>query len=335
MTDSDCEFTDRNDRGLTSRTLCDQTATISDVAGIQRIGRPRPKLFRALGECELPLQVEVDGNPCQLLEVFKHDSWAATGLYCSRERKIVCKFHRKQSILPIPMAWFGRWMARHELAILRRLADVQGTPQPAEQVSVAGVPQRNVSCRNYVEGHPLRRNESVGVQFFDQLRTLLDEMHCRDMAYVDLHKPENIIVGADGRPYLIDFQISFALSPGWLRRLWPLRVTLRILQSSDRYHLSKHVVRWRNPDLPESERAVLYARPWWIRLHRIVAVPFRSLRRRMLVWLGIRRGKGRAHSEHQPEQAVRFEQCRLNADIHVRHGQNEESATFEERAPSV
>jgi hypothetical protein len=44
-------------------------------------------------------------------------------------------------------------------------------------------------------------------------------------------------------------------------------------------------------------------RPWWIRLHRSVAVPFRTARRQLLVLLGVRRGKGRAHTEHQPEVA--------------------------------
>jgi hypothetical protein len=36
-----------------------------------------------------------------------------------------------------------------------------------------------------------------------------------------------------------------------------------------------------------------------------VAVPFRNLRRRLLVVLGIRKGRGRAETEHFPEDAVR------------------------------
>jgi hypothetical protein len=37
----------------------------------------------------------------------------------------------------------------------------------------------------------------------------------------------------------------------------------------------------------------------------MVAVPFRSARRRLLVLLGIRKGRGRAETEHFPEDAVR------------------------------
>jgi hypothetical protein len=45
--------------------------------------------------------------------------------------------------------------------------------------------------------------------------------------------------------------------------------------------------------------------PWWIRVHRLVARPFRELRRRLLVRLGIRSGKGRVETEVFAEHALR------------------------------
>ncbi len=42
--------------------------------------RPRPALFRALGRDEPPSVVTIGGEKHELIEIFKHDSWAATAL---------------------------------------------------------------------------------------------------------------------------------------------------------------------------------------------------------------------------------------------------------------
>jgi hypothetical protein len=135
-----------------------------------------------------------------------------------------------------------------------------------------------------------------------RLRQLLQEVHRHNVAYVDLHKAENVLVGADGRPYLFDFQISYALPRGPLRCLPPLRWWLQCLQQSDEYHLLKHELHFGSP---EARQKIALLRPWWIRLHRLLAVPFRTLRRKLLVVLGIRSGKGSATTEAQPELAFR------------------------------
>jgi hypothetical protein len=45
--------------------------------------------------------------------------------------------------------------------------------------------------------------------------------------------------------------------------------------------------------------------PWMIRAHRLVARPLRELRRRLLVQLGVRTGKGRVETELFAEHALR------------------------------
>ena len=50
--------------------------------------------------------------------------------------------------------------------------------------------------------------------------------------------------------------------------------------------------------------------PVWLRLHRLVAVPFRQLRRRLLVARGVRTGRGSAATEAFAEDAVRRESAR-------------------------
>jgi hypothetical protein len=134
----------------------------------------------------------------------------------------------------------------------------------------------------FVPGHPLGRRESVGDAFFDELFALVRALHARHIAYVDLNKRQNILVGDDGRPYLIDFQISLLLPPaGWQR--WRLaRWLLARFQQADCYHCLKHKRRLRPDQLTADEqRAVARLSPW-IRLHRWIARPLTRFRRRTL-----------------------------------------------------
>jgi hypothetical protein len=261
------------------------------------LGRPRPALFRALGEQEPPTRISVAGVPFEWLRTFKHDSWAATALYENVwGERVVCKFNREQPILGVPMRWLGRLLARRENQMLELLHHEPGVPRLSGLVSVAGRRVPSATAHDYIPGRPLHDGDNVEEEFFAELGRVLDRVHALGIAYVDLHKRENVLVGDDGRPYLIDFQISAKLP-----RVWPLSAVLWLLQQSDRYHLAKHVYRQR-PDLCGPALAARVERPpWWIRMHRQLAVPFRRLRRRLLVWLGIRTGRGRAQSEYEPE----------------------------------
>jgi hypothetical protein len=98
-----------------------------------------------------------------------------------------------------------------------------------------------------------------------------------------------------------------------LPRWWPangllLRTVLKILQRCDEYHLHKHA-RGHLPANDLGRNAWQPAvPPWWIRVHRSFAQPFRRLRRWLLVQLRIRDASGRATSEYFPEDAIRGDQ---------------------------
>lgn len=267
--------------------------------------RPRPGSLRALGQEEPPARIEVGGHPCDRLSVLKHDSFAATALYQGPAGKIIAKFNRQAPMLGVPMRWLGRALGRREAAVLQRLAGLEGIPQHAGEVRIDGKPAPYATAHHYIEGHPLADGERVDDAFFPTLVQLLQKVHERGVAHVDLNKRENILVGDDGKPHLIDYQIHFALSPRWPGNSLPFRLMLRLLQRSDDYHLLKHRVRLRPDQLPEGMRDMKALRPWWIRAWRYIATPWREGRRRVLVALRVRSGKGRAESEHQPEVAFR------------------------------
>ncbi|MFN0131331.1 MAG: hypothetical protein ACKVW3_02170 [Phycisphaerales bacterium] len=273
--------------------------------------KPRPRVFRALGRSEPPVFVVIDDNEYALVDCLKHDSWAATGIYQGPAGKVVCKFNRQQRIGPIPMTWLGRRLARREHGLLTLLAELKHVPRACGAVAER-LPSGearvlpNAVAHPYVEGHPLGRGERVADDFFDKLRATIEGVHARGVAYVDLHKRENIIVADDGSPCLIDFQVCF-WPRGWWSRVWPVPALLRTFQRMDDYHLMKHVIRCRPDLLKPEERDIDRYRPRSIRVWRRIGDPLRATRRRILVLTGVRKKGGRAETEVAPEEAYRSE----------------------------
>jgi hypothetical protein len=266
----------------------------------------RPPVLRALGDREPPPAVVVGGTTYLLETVFKHDSWAATALYKEAGGgQITCKFNRQTPIARLPMTWLGRRLARRETAFLQDLSGLGLAPDCMGDVYVDGVRQDHAVARRFIPGAPLLKGQRVKDEFFPRLFTLLDYMHERGIAYVDLNKKENIVVGEDGRPYLVDFQISFRLPRGRLGRSRFYRALHSQLAEIDRYHVYKHLSHCR-PDLATPEELKRATDPpRAIKIYRVPATALRSLRRRILVAMGVRSGSGLSVTETDPEDAVR------------------------------
>ena len=155
----------------------------------------RPALFRALGKSEPPPRVTVLGGDYALLTILKHDSWAATAIYgCAGGARIICKFNRLQPAFIIPLGWLGKILARREAGFMRRLAHLDRVPRDKGAVSAGGRILPNAIARSYIEGEPFHGASIVDAAFFADLRRTLDALHASGMAYVDLHKRENIII---------------------------------------------------------------------------------------------------------------------------------------------
>lgn len=276
--------------------------------GIAAVGvRPRPPFLRALGRREPPELLLAAGRLHQLERVFKHDSWAATALYRPELTGplLVCKFNRQASVFGLPLAWLGPILARREGAFLARLCPFGGVPSPRGPLQDAqGRSLHHAVAHDFVEGEPLSPRSALGDDFFPALQQLLAAMHAQGVAYVDLHKMENVLVGRDGRPWLIDFQVSFVLP-----HRQPLRAMagplFGLLRSGDDYHLMKHWIRLRPEQCGLGPEDLDRFRPRWIRWHRRIGVPLRSLRRHLLVWLRVRAAGGKVASELFVEEGIR------------------------------
>jgi hypothetical protein len=231
--------------------------------------------MRALGKASLPATILLRGESYRLISEVKHDFFAATGFYDNAAgRRVVLKINRTVDLGAIPMQWIGRYLCGRETRFYRALSDVPNVPALLGLVGETGY------VHEYVAGRPLERNLRLPIDFFDNLEALLTEIHRRDMAYVDTNKMSNILLGDDGLPHLIDFQISYDLAE--LGCSSANRWLLRRMQAADCYHALKHKLRLCPGRATAAERQHYERRHWLIRAHRALANPYKKFRRTTL-----------------------------------------------------
>ncbi len=257
--------------------------------------------LRALGKAEMPERITLCDGDYRHLRTWKHDFFAATGLYEGPSGRVVLKLGRTASLLGLPASWIGRLLCDREMDVYQAVDDLAGVPRCLGRWGQTGL------VHVFVEGHPLQKREPVNGEFFPCLERLIDELHRRDIAYVDLEKRENILVDSQGRPCLIDFQISWRWPSDagqrrqGLRRLIPDslgRYLLRRMQEGDRYHLLKHRRRHRPDTLTPEQIEASYRRGFLHGVHRRISRPLTLLRRSALKVLT---GRWRSLKQDGPE----------------------------------
>jgi|SRR5271170_5286904 len=244
--------------------------------------RPPASLF-ALGYATLPEQIEIGGKPYRQSKLFKHDFFAATALYepSAAERDsagvltgklAVFKVQRTYPFFGLPMRWLGAMVARREIKIFKALQGIQGIPE------FMGEAEKTGFIHEFIPGEDLRAELKPDEEFFRQLEQLFTAVHSRYVAYVDANKRENILFGADHRPYLIDFQISYICAHGEKSNFFA-RWLLKRFQNEDWYHFFKHKTRLAPKSCSQEDFARAQKRSWYIRVHRFFAQPLIKLRR--------------------------------------------------------
>ncbi|MHC4068808.1 MAG: protein kinase family protein [Planctomycetota bacterium] len=243
----------------------------------------------ACGKKGMPRQIAIGDGEYHFCEVLKHDFFAATGLYrlngqsqsarSSKATKVILKIDRRQHFLGLPLSWVGKILCRHEIFMLNFLGGLRGIPR---FISCYG---RNGFVYEYIEGNTLAQSNSLPDGFFDELLKLLEQIHRRNIAYLDLNKRSNVICGADKKPYFIDFQISLHIGDRILIWKRPSRGLWEVLKRADIYHLFKHKRQLCPDSLRPEEKQLSHCPGRSIRLHRVVAGPFKKLRRSLLKYL--------------------------------------------------
>jgi hypothetical protein len=270
---------------------------------------PTPRWLLALGKEPPPQEIELGRERYQLARIFKHDFFAYTALYQGSAGRVVLKIGRKASFFGLPLAWIGRLHAWHESQVFRAVDDLDIVQRFTGRWRAHGI------THEFIEGHPLEKGERVRDDFFPLLSAGLAEMHRRGLAYVDLEKCENVLVGADGRPYLFDFQISWRWPLPFLRERWPVTWIARRFQAGDRYHLTKLQLRTRPDLLTPAELDAARRKPFLVRLHGGLTRPLTLMRRFVLRHVDPARKRGERGRVRAPAGDPRHSDPELDARL--------------------
>lgn len=234
--------------------------------------------MRALGRHDLPGRIECAGRTLRHRATAKHDFWAATGIYEDDAGGwAVLKAYRTARFAGAPLRWLGRWQCGREVGFYQHLAGLPCVPALLGRVSDTAY------LRAFVPGRALADGPPLPTEFWARLDGAMRAVHGRGVAYVDSNKPENVLIGEDGRPYLIDFQIAWRCGLGTdhtLGRWWLAR-----LQREDLYHVLKHKRRFARESMTPAELESVRRRSPLIRFHRAINRPYRMVRRPLLRWL--------------------------------------------------
>jgi hypothetical protein len=243
----------------------------------QKKKRPPASLF-AMGYAEMPEQIDAQGVTWRFSKLFKHDFFAATALYERADvpgEFSVLKVQRTYPLYGFPMKWLGRKVANHEIGIYEKLQGIAGIPKFLGRVGPTGF------LHAFIPGEDLHADLPLTPLFFEQLRELFEALHSRQIAYVDSNKRENILYGEDGRPWLIDFQISLEN----MRGVWDTFFTRWLLRKfirADWYHYYKHKTRLLPSACTAEDFEKAQKRGLLHSLHRVVARPIIQVRRKFL-----------------------------------------------------
>jgi hypothetical protein len=124
---------------------------------------------------------------------------------------------------------WGIYMAGRELSALRALAGIPGIPQDAFRLDRYAIAYRFVPGKEMGTADP----DLLTPGYFGDLESLIERIHGRGIAHLDIRTGGNVLVTDRGRPLLLDFQSHVRLRglPRFLRR---------ILVAVDRSGVYKH-----------------------------------------------------------------------------------------------
>ena len=115
----------------------------------------------------------------------------------------------------------GRFLTWREKKAYRRLRGLAGVPALYQEIGGLALVLEEIQGRSLEN---LEKETQLPEEFFKKLRDLVIEAHARGLAHCDLKRAPNVLLGKDGRPYILDW--SSAISEREFR-FFPLKIIYR------------------------------------------------------------------------------------------------------------
>jgi len=104
--------------------------------------------------------------------------------------------------------WVARVLLRRERRALRALEGLAGVARVLDGARGNDERGDDELWRSFVPGTPLCLAATLPRDYFERLEELVRALHERGVCHNDLHKEGNVLVGDDGYPALVDFQLA-------------------------------------------------------------------------------------------------------------------------------
>jgi len=244
-----------------------------------------------------PTRVTIQTEEYTFQRILKDDFFSLNILYTNpRKQSYVLKLSDFRFVGGWMFRPLAAWISRREYTIYQMVADIPGVPALGPRYGNRGYfhlfiegktlheIEREIIERYHVSsGNPAfgTAETILAPDFFDQLKTILYEVHRRRIFYVDLNKRGNIICSTEGKPYLIDFQICLHIPmlQGWLGSL--TEKIFQRLKQEDLYHLYKHKKTFQPQLMREAEHQLAKRSKLSQRYRRFLWQPYITLKRKI------------------------------------------------------
>lgn len=126
----------------------------------------------------------------------------------THEGRVIVKDFKKSDFLFRVIV--GPILIRREAGALRKLSGVEGIPRFMGRIDRYALAMAHVSGVS-LDQRPL---PPISNSFYSELRNVIDNMHGRGVAHCDMRSRGNVMLGEDGKPYVVDFAACVFLGRG-------------------------------------------------------------------------------------------------------------------------
>ncbi len=155
-------------------------------------------------------------------KLLKKDAFGQVSIIRSESGPLIRRDTRDVSI---PLGWIARHLLAREARALAVLEELDGIPGLIRS-------DKSTLDRSYVDGVPMQEGRPGNIDYFHAAARIVRRMHRLGVVHNDLAKEPNFLLTSDGKPAIVDFQLSW-----FTQRRGPLFLTLA---REDIRHLLKH-----------------------------------------------------------------------------------------------